>query len=111
MYQQADCEVMVCGHHHFADVLPPSPDFLLVTDDDLNVQQHYPEPQKIPIDKKSYYIHHDQRWYGCSGSMLKGYVDGESTYVEMKGLRPSELGMLVITVKNDKVTNVEAKRL
>jgi len=46
------------------------------------------------------FIDPDHRWYGCSGSALKMYKDGMTSYGEMGGYDPIELGFLVWKIRD-----------
>ena len=103
-----DCEVVMMHHIHRIIVHPPMEVLHLVSNaDKLKLTQSYTVPSRISIDEKLYRIPEEEKWYVSSGSLLRGYMEGYSTYVEQAGYAPAELGCIKITVKNDKLYKVE----
>jgi hypothetical protein len=96
-----DCSVMVCGHAHWLAVVPPSPR-LYLTDGEKGVKQHYLKGDTA----YGKYINPDQRWYGCSGSFYKRYIDGYQNYGTYD---PNELGFLSLVIYKREI--VELKRI
>lgn len=105
-----DCEVIGCAHFHRIIIVPPNRALELLTDKERGrLVQTYTEPRKIWIDKKKelYRIPEEDKWYCCTGSVLRAYVEGVSTYAEEFGLQATELGCVKIVVKNGKLEGVE----
>jgi predicted MPP superfamily phosphohydrolase len=107
----ADCAVIACGHYHNLWVHEPVKRQLLVTDPSSGkLVSIYTEPGKIYIDKKKdiYRIPEEDRYYLCSGSYLRGYVEDMPTYIERANLEATELGYGHITIRKGVPTKVEA---
>lgn len=106
----ADCEV-ICSHHfHRLMIGKPNRTMELISDKNKNeLVQHYTKPERIWIDAKKelYRIPEDDKWFVCSGSFLRGYVEDHASYSEWAGFRPTELGVLTITVQNDKIKDIK----
>jgi hypothetical protein len=98
----ADCEIKAMGHAHKLVLSEPSKeDLILMTDPEkLDLVAHYSQPGRINTGKGMYRIPEDDVYYMCTGSFLKGYIEGVSTYVEEKGYSPTELGWVEIDIKN-----------
>jgi len=104
----ADCEVMVMFHVHKLRLRPPHQRLKMINDSATGKTRGvYPKPMRIPISKTQYHIPHDQVWYGSSGAWLGSYEEGITTYAELGGFPPTELGALRMIVKNDKLQYVE----
>lgn len=97
-----DCAIMAMGHSHQLLVANPAESLYLV-DDGKKIHQRY----TTSPSNGSEYIHPDHRWYVNTGSYLKLYVEGISSYGERMGLSPVELGYCVIKVREGKVSSVE----
>ena len=96
-----DCEVMIQGHSHRLVVTPPTTEmFLNQQEDEL---KHY----YTHLEKNGNFIPRNLRWYGCSGSFLKIYEKGLSSYAELMGLDPTELGCLLLKIRDGKVLSLE----
>jgi len=109
-----DCEVNIMHHIHKMRISKPIVALNMVTDPTrCNLEQTYTEPSRIWIDKKKeiYRIPEEERWYASSGAALKTYDEGISGYGEVLGFRATEMGCIVVRVKNDKVQTVEKVRL
>ena len=89
-----------CGHAHWLTVVKPD-NTLYLTDGEDGVKQH--RLDKFP--KGIGYIHPDSRWYCCSGSFYKLYVDGMSGYNEQYS--PSDLGFLNVIIEGGQIVDVE----
>jgi hypothetical protein len=105
-----DCELSVMHHIHRMRIVPPSNALNIISDPRVNeLKAIYQEPAKIYVngDKKLYRLSEDDRWFCSTGSVLRGYVEGECTYVEEVGYEATELGYIKMTVKNDKIYKIE----
>lgn len=99
--KMGDCAVMVCGHAHWLAVVPPSQRLFLL-DGEGGVKQGYLGGSM----GNGGYINPDQRWYGCSGSFYKRYIDGVSSY---GAYDPNELGFLTLIIERGEI--IELKRI
>lgn len=100
-YMMGDCAIMSCGHAHKLLVVPPTAQ-LFLHDSPKGLQQAY-----LSGRQTGKFIDPDHRWYGCSGSFLRLYVDGLTGYAEMAGYPPNELGWLVWKIRDGKITDCE----
>ncbi len=96
----ADCAVMVKAHTHKLIVSKPHHELYLY-DDKNQIKQGY-----TGWGQSEQYIHPDARWYGNSGSFLKLFGKGISGYAEIFELDPTELGFLVLKVRNKKIIDL-----
>lgn len=96
-----DCLLMAKGHTHKLLVCRPNPE-LYLTDDGKEVIQKYTHSNKV-----SGYIHPDHRWYVNTGSFMKLYREGVSSYAERAEYDPVELGFPVVIVRDQKIVNVK----
>lgn len=99
-----DCALMTKGHAHRVLAVEPEPEMYIDHDDWGYLRQIYSE-----IDTKdgSRHIHPDARWYGCSGSFLRTYILGASTYSERGEFGPVELGCIVVKVRDRKIAGMD----
>jgi len=98
--RMGDCAVMVAGHIHQLLVVPPTPQLYLV-DGQLGIKQHYLIGD---MGGEGKFINPDQRWYGCSGSTRKRFVDGLDDYSDIYD--PNELGCLIMTVHDGQIQGI-----
>ena len=106
----ADCEVVSCHHFHKIIVAPPNEIMEMISDkENSKLVSHYTKPQRIWIDQKKdlYRLPEDDKWFVCSGSFLRSYVEGRMSYAERFGYKPTQLGVLIVKVKNDKVVDIQ----
>lgn len=109
-----DCEIIACGHFHKLILHEPTDKLTVMTDrDKLELAARYSEPGRIYFDKEKdlYRIPEDDKWYICTGSFLRGYMEGISSYVEEFGMGVTELGWVEMEVKNGKPYKIELKKL
>ncbi len=90
----ADCAVMIKAHTHKLIVSKPHHELYLY-DEKNQIKQGY-----TGWGQSEQYIHPDARWYGNSGSFLKLFGKGISGYAEIFELDPTELGFLILIVRN-----------
>ena len=102
-FKAGDCAVMVKGHAHKLLVTRPEANLYLV-DDGEKIKQRY-----TGGGQREEYIHPDARWYGCTGSLLRLYLDGVSGYAELGEYDPVEIGCLVLMVRDRQI--VELRRI
>lgn len=102
MRLRGDCHAMVQGHIHRIIITPPSQEMYIVNDergeDDVYTSQYNGEHGVI---------HPDSRWYGSTGSCLRSYVEGITTYSEMAMYPPAELGMIKLIVRDKELQRIE----
>ena len=100
-YKAADCAVMIKGHTHRLLASKPHHELYLY-DDSNHIKQGY-----TGYKQNEEYIHPDARWYGNSGSFLKLFGKGISGYAEIFEYDPTELGFLVLKVRDKKIIDLE----
>jgi hypothetical protein len=93
---QGDCLVMGTGHGHKQRIRKPLYE-LNIIEKDGEEKQTYPTMMK----SEDGVIHEDMRWYFMTGALRKLRCEGITTYSEMAGFRPSELGMIKLIVKDN----------
>ena len=98
--KMGDSHLMCSGHAHWLAVVKPD-NTLYLTDGEDGVKQH--RLDKFP--KGTGYIHPDSRYFCCSGSFYKLYVDGMSGYNEQYS--PSDLGFLNVIIEGGQIVGVE----
>ena len=106
----ADCEVVSCHHFHKIIISPPNRIMEMISDKDKGqLVSHYTKPQRIWIDEKRelYRVPEDDKWFVCSGSFLRTYVEDRMSYAERFGFKAAELGILSVIVQNDKIKDVK----
>ena len=110
----ADCELAVSHHFHKIMITRPAEVLQLISNTDgSELRQHYTKPTRIWIDedKRLYRIAEDDRWYVASGALLRSYVEGRSSYAERFGYRPTEMGVAIVEVRNDKIKGIRPEHL
>ncbi len=101
-----DCDIMAMHHVHQLIIHEPDNKLCLV-DDGQQLQQFYQSPCIHAQDNGHRIIPEANRWYLACGSGLKQFVQGHSTYAEIAGYRPSELGCIKVKVKDHQLINCE----
>jgi len=96
----ADCAVMVKHHTHKMIVAKPESELYLY-DDGKQIKQGY-----TGWGQNEPYIHPDARWYGNAASFLKLFGKDISGYAEVFELDPTELGWLILRVRNRKIVDL-----
>lgn len=99
--KMGDCLLMAKGHCHRLIVAEPETHLYLVTMPDI-IQKYTHNP---PFGKGGY-IHPDHRYYAATGSFLKNFQEGVTSYSEMGDYDPVELGYIVVEVNNRQITKV-----
>tara|TARA_Y100000310_G_scaffold262409_1_gene272062 strand:+ start:770 stop:1633 length:864 start_codon:yes stop_codon:yes gene_type:complete len=97
----ADCAVMIKHHVHQMLVCRPV-EALYLYDDGRQIRQGY-----TGWGQNAQFIHPDARWYGCAGSFMRLFGDGVSGYAEIFEYKPTELGWLVLRVRNKQVVSLD----
>ena len=93
---QGDCLVSGMGHGHKMRIRKPLAELALV-EKDGEEKQAYPNM----VTSKEGFIAEDCRWYFMTGALRKLRVPGITTYSEMAGYRPNELGMIKLVVRDN----------
>lgn len=97
-----DCLIMGKGHSHKLIVKRPIP-ALYLTSNKGKIYQNY---TKAGSGARDFYIPPENRWYVNTGSFLKAYEVGVSTYSEIAEYAPTELGYIKIIVGDREVQDV-----
>uniref|UniRef100_A0A6M3LM76 Putative DNA exonuclease n=1 Tax=viral metagenome TaxID=1070528 RepID=A0A6M3LM76_9ZZZZ len=97
----ADCAVMIKHHTHKLLVTKPHHELYLY-DNNEHIKQGY-----TGWGQNEEYIHPDARWYGNAGSFLKLFGEGISGYAEIFELDPTELGFLILKVRDRKIIGLD----
>ncbi len=100
-FKAGDCKVMIKHHTHKLIVCKPKKE-LYLTDDGQVLRQGYTD-----WEQTASYIHPDGRWYGNAGSFLKLYGDGITGYAERAEYDPTELGFLILVVRDRKIVELK----
>jgi predicted phosphodiesterase len=98
--KSGDCSLMACGHFHQLLIVEPSGE-LYLHDDGMRIKQGY-----LQTATGEGYINPDSRWYACTGSFYKLYAQGMSSYSEIAGYDPTEIGFVIATVEERRIVNV-----
>ena len=89
-----------CGHAHWLGIVPPAK-LLYLRDTEEGIKHKYLNQDEIPEG----YIDFDRRWYCCTGSFYKLFIDGISGYNEP--FDPNDLGFLVVKIEGGKIVDVK----
>jgi hypothetical protein len=103
--RMGDCAVMIAAHIHQLIVIPPTPQLYLVDSPD-GVKQNY---LTSDMGSEGQYIDYDRRWYGCSGSTRKRFVDGIDDYSDIYA--PNELGCLIMYVQDGAIQDIRKMKV
>jgi hypothetical protein len=110
----ADCEIVSSHHIHKIIIAPPNKSMEMISDKENScLISHYTKPERIWIDAKKelYRIPEDDKWFVSSGSFLRNYVEDSASYAEWAGYRATELGVLIVEVRNDHIKNIREDHL
>jgi len=102
VHKAGDCLVMAMGHLHKLLLVEPAKR-LILSDDGGKIRQLY----LASGDGTHPYIEPDRRWYCCTGSFLRTFVEGDDSYSEIAGYDPVELGYILLSVANRKIVSIE----
>jgi hypothetical protein len=105
--KMGDCLLMAKGHTHRLIVAEPYAQLYLGTEkagERPNITQHY--THNPPFGKQGY-VHPDHRWYANTGSFLKCFGENVSSYSEIGEYDPTELGYVVVEVRDRTIANVK----
>lgn len=96
-----DCVLMACAHAHKLLVSEPEKE-LFLTDDGERVKSSYTKARAVDT-----YLDPSLRYYCCTGSFLKTFIEGASTYSEMAMYDPTEIGYIEAFCENKEIVNVQ----
>ena len=99
--KMGDCLLMAKGHTHRLIICDPRSQLYLATEPDI--KEHYTHN---PPFGKGGYIHPDHRYYANTGSFLKTFGEGITSYSEMGEYDPIELGYVIVEVNDRQITNI-----
>jgi len=91
------------GHTHRLIVAEPEPELYLISVKG-KIKQQYTKPSA----GKDLYIPPELRYYVNTGSFLKTYEEGVSTYSEIAEYGPVELGYILAEVNDRAMSSVKA---
>jgi len=98
-----DCLVQSMGHTH--KLLTPEPvNSLYLTDGGGKIKQNYTKRKGI---NKTEYIHPDHRWYVNTGAFYKLFENGVTSYAEVAGYSPIELGFAVARFRDGDIERID----
>ena len=99
-YKMGDCQLMAVGHAHWLAVVPPAK-LLYLQDTEDGIKHRYLNQDETPEG----YIDFDRRWYCCTGSFYKLFIDGISGYNEPYD--PNDLGFLNVIIQGGKIVDIQ----
>ena len=99
-FKANDCALLTKGHCHKIVICRPTSE-LYIADDGKKLKQKY-----TVVNNTADYIHPDHQWFASTGSFLRLYGENVSGYGEQKEYDPTELGCIVVLVRNKKITDV-----
>ena len=102
-----DTLLMGMGHIHKVLISPPIPT-LYLTSENGKIKQHYTRPG---MGARDFYIPPQNRWYVCTGSFLKTFYEGVSTYSEMFQYAPIEIGYIKAIIQDRELVDVQGVRI
>ena len=97
-----DCLLSSMGHSHQLIIVSPIPQPYMSTDKSGKLKMKYTKPSK-----RSGYIDPDHRWYVNTGSFYKAYMPDVSSYVEIAGYNPVELGFAVARIRDGNIVGID----
>ena len=99
-YKAADCLLMACAHTHQLVTVDPIKELYLV-DDGEELKQKYTH-----AGSEDLCIPESLRYYCNTGSFLKTFHLGASSYSERFGYNPTEIGFIKIEIQDKKIIGV-----
>ena len=104
------CQISVMAHIHKIRISGPQiSNILHVVDkkgtDELGTLYPTPQPSIDPKTGQEYW-HEDHKWFCSTGALFGSAVEDDYTYQETHNYDPTELGWLVVHIKNDKLVDV-----
>lgn len=101
-FKAGDCVLQSKGHTHQLLICEPDSELYLTEGSDGKLKQAYTESAHTDP-----FINMDHRWYLNTGSFRKTLGDGFSDYAEIAEYDPTELGFLIVKVRNRKIAGVD----
>ncbi|KKM64532.1 hypothetical protein LCGC14_1500470 [marine sediment metagenome] len=92
---------MIMGNAHQLIVSPPKGGLYLVVEGGMIKQRYTIERHE------GLYVDPNHRWYGCSGCFLRTTLPSVTTYSELMGFDPVEIGMLKMVVRDSHIQDIE----
>ena len=103
-FKMGDTLLNSMGHTHRLLTLPPIKKLYMLDDGKELIQSYQQAPdQYVP----KMMIHEDLRWYANTGSFLKTYGMGFSSYSERFGYDPTQLGYCVVRVRDGQIKGID----
>lgn len=103
-YKMGDCAVMMMGHIHKILIVEPTPQLYLRDAGRDGIKQDY-----LKGTQHGKWIDPDLRWYAATGSFYRLYPGAGknvSSYAEIAGYDPVELGCVVVTLQDGLIEGV-----
>lgn len=99
-YKAGDCILQSMSHCHQLLVVEPTKE-LYLTDDGDELKQHYTH-----AGSEDFRIPENLRFYCATGSFLKTFHVGATSYSERFGYNPAELGYIKVEIHDKEITSV-----
>jgi len=99
-----DCLIHSMGHTHKLLICEPEQS-LYLSDSRGSIQQNY--TNRRTGAPKTEYIHPDHRWYVNTGAFYKLFENGLTSYAEVAGYSPIELGFAVVRFRNGDIEGID----
>jgi len=99
-----DCLLQSMGHTHKLLVCEPA-QTLYLNDSRGKIKQNY--TNRRTGAPQTEYIHPDHRWYCNTGAFYKLFESGVTSYAEVAGYSPIELGFLVVRFRNGDIEAID----
>lgn len=93
------------GHTHQLLINCPSPK-LLIMEEGGEITAEYTSPRKTDGN-----IHGDFKWYVNSGSFVRTFGEGVSSYSEVAGYDPTDLGFAVVAIRKGVIERIDEIKL
>jgi len=105
VFTRRNGQVAVLGNTHQLLVNKPKQQ-LAIMENNSGIEREYTSPKKVDG-----FIHPDFRWYVNSGSFLKIFADGVSSYASVAGYDPSDLGFAIVKVRKGLIDDIDEIKL
>jgi hypothetical protein len=102
-FKMGDTLLNTMGHTHRILTLPPVKK-LYIFDNGKKLKQVY---QAAPEQYEPGIIHEDLRWYANTGSFLRTFGVGFSSYSERFGYDPIQMGYCIATIRDRQITGID----
>ena len=98
-----DCMLMAMGHIHSVRICSPEPHLMLVDDGDGELKGVYAKASVSPEGVVAV----EDRYYCSTGSYLRGFMDGVTTYSERAMYPPCEIGGVRCEIREDELVGAK----